>query len=90
MVSGRHPCGIRDDVVPHCVYLLPGCAVFGVALRLRTRRTTRIASVNIASIGGIGGNEVGVVQLTFSPNGRRLAYVAGTRSSASLYLVDLP
>ena len=54
---------------------------------LRTRRTTRVASVNIA---GIGGNKVGIVQLTFSPDGRRLAYVAGTLPSASLYLVNLP
>lgn len=54
---------------------------------LGTRRVSRVASANIAVLDG---NQAGIVQLTFSPDGRRLAYVAGQYVSASLYVVSVP
>jgi len=54
---------------------------------LQSRRVSRVASINIA---GSGYERTGVVQMTFSPDGRRLAYVAGQLNSASPFVVSVP
>ncbi len=57
------------------------------AIDLATQRAQRVAVVNIPSIGG---NEIGIGQLAFSPDGTRIAYVSGVLGQASISISVVP